>query len=439
MTMSVPPSRRAWALALLALVLPLTAVAAQARDPQHEAQALFDARASAATTAAMLRRDHQRTQEQAALILRAVGYAATPSVAALRREFPSSLSALYHALRVSGYGARETADAFADNFFTLDCLDPQGFPAPCGSFGGTFDAPVTGQVTWHPAPEGTVGAKLYIEASNLPPVFVRIGSVTLVEDKASASAVIVHLPAAPLTGDLKLVRKSDGVVGFLQKDYRVVAPAVPWASYATAATEGAIADMKQWLGGARITGGCVVNGALATAPAGSLSSGAGFAGAVRARLLGAGATTAVASAWESAFQASFLSYTSLVTVPALPLYPGLAAIAADKAPPTPNVPVPLAALASAGAVSMQAQPLGAAVTAALAGVSANDAQRGAAVSAFATAVGGRFNLALLQGLIVNLLGSGPVPGYAPPHAPVGAVAGGSCAGSGIVSMPSKVW
>lgn len=412
---------------------------AQSRDPVAEAQSFFDTRRTATTTAGMLKREHTRTLDQSAIILRSVGFTAQALVPALRSEFTPSLSAVYGSLKQAGFASRDVSDAFTANGIALDCIDPQGYAVPCGSFGGTSDAAVTGQVTWHPKPEGKVGDLLHIEASNLPPVFVRIGSITLTEVNSSGSAVIVRLPSAPLTGHLTLTRKNDGVTGLLQKDYRVVVPPLPWSAFATAAYEGAVADMKHWMAGARIVSGCVVNAPSASAPPGSFTSANGFKGELRAKLLAAGAPTSVADAWDAAFRAAFLTYTSSVTIPGLPLYPGLVVVNASKGGPVTATPTPLAAFVGVGAISMQAGALGPAVAAAVSPISTDDPARATAISTFAVLTGGRFNLMLTKAIVLNLMGSGPVPGYAPPGAPAGPVTGGTCSGTNIVSVAPDVW
>lgn len=422
----------------LALPAPL-ALTAQTRDPVKDAQAMFANRQSAAATAAMLRRDHARTLDQSASILRTVGFTVTTLVTALRTEFSATLSALHTSLIRAGFESGAVSDAFRSNGILLDCFDMRGTPVPCGGFGGTSDAPVTGQVSWHPKPEGQTGQQLYIEASNLPPVSVRIGSVTLQQENASSSAVVVRLPTYPLIGDLTLVRKSDGVSGLVQEDYRVVAPPLPWSGYASVAAAGAIADMKQWMQGARIAGGCTVNAPLAVGVPGSLSSATGSGGALRANLLAAGATSALADAWDLAFRTAFLNYTSLATIPSLPIFPGLVAVGAKEALPVGALPFPLAGMVSVGAVSMQSAALASSVSAAIANVSPNDPERAGATASFAAVVAGKFTLLLAKAMVMNLQGGGPVPGFAPPAVPVAPVIGGTCSGAAVVHVPPEVW
>jgi hypothetical protein len=411
---------------------------AQSRNPVAEAQSLFDARHSATNVAAVLKREYSRTITQSSTILRTVGFEAKAVVPALRAEYTPSLTALYTSMKEAGFTTRSIADAFASNRIALDCIDPQGYAIPCGHFGGTPDAAVTGQLTLSPDAEGITNGQLTITGSNIPAVTVRLGFTYLTQLKASSSALIFRLPSTPQTADLKIIRDSDGIAGLLRKDYRLVAPPLAWSSFTLPAIEGAVADMKRWMSGARLSG-CVVNGALATAFPGAFTSSTGFGGEVRARVLAAGAPTAVANAWDAAFQAAFTGYTSKVVIPSLPLYPTLSAVSASKADPVPNVATSLALFASVGALGMQPAGLAAAIAGPLASVSEEDPARTTAISIFASAVGAKFDAMLLEATVNNLLGGGPVPKYAPPVVPAAPVEGGSCAGSNIVTVPSSVF
>lgn len=429
-TCSPPASRTLLHLCLLAAPL---ALRAQTRDPVAEAQALFDARTPATTTAGTLKRDHARTITQTSTILRSVGYPATAVVPALRTEFTSSASTLYQALRVAGYDARSSAEAMTGNGFVLSCIDPQGYAVPCGGFGGSPDTPVMGQLTVHPSPEGETGQQLYITGSNIPPVFVMLGGAMLTELNASGSAVVVRLPSTAMTGNLTIRRKSDNVTGTLQQDYRVVAPPLNWSNWAQPAVTGAVEDMKRWLQGARVQAGCSIEGPLATLVAGAFTSATGYANTVRTRLTAAGAPAAIADAWDLAFRQAFDSYTSqVIAVPPLPLYPSFAAVMASKIGPTPNVPMALGAFTSLGGPQMLAPALGVRVKNALASISADVPARAQAADAFATAVSGHFAGLLLTALVVNLMGEGPVPLHKP--ASPGSVSGGTCKGTNIVLL-----
>lgn len=420
------------ALDLCVLAMPF-AGDAQTRDPVSEAKALFDARTPASTTAGTLKRDHARTITQTSTILRSVGYPANEVVPALRAAFTSSASTLYQALRVAGYDARSSGDAMSRDGFVLTCIDPQGYSVPCGGFGGSPDTPVTGQLTVHPSPEGETGQQLYITGSNIPPVFVMLGSTMLTELNASGAAVVVQLPSLAMTGHLTIRRKSDNVSGTLQQNYRVVAPPLKWANWFQPAITGAVEDMKRWLQGARVLSGCSIQGPLATLAAGSFTSATGYANAVRSRLSAAGAPTAIADAWDLAFRQAFDSYTTqVIAVPPLALYPSFSAVLAPKIGPVPNVPVALGAFTSLGGPQMLAPALGVRVKNALAPVSPDAPARAQAIDAFANAVSAQFASLLLTSHVANLMGEGPVPLYK--SGSPGPVSGGTCTGTNIVLL-----
>ena len=56
-----------------------------------------------------------------------------------------------------------------------------------------------------------------------------------------------------------------------------------------------------------------------------------------------------------------------------------------------------------------------------------------AVNGFATDIDGRFSLCMGGCQLMNVMGSGPVPSFAPPFIPVGPVVSGSCTGGHIPS------
>lgn len=111
-----------------------------------------------------------------------------------------------------------------------------------------------------------------------------------------------------------------------------------------------------------------------------------------------------------------------VKVTGLPWYPPLAAVPAPVAPPTPNTPVPLAAIGSAGASQMAAAQLEQLLIATHAEPGA--LHHKALFGAIAQAVGTTFAQWLTTTQVTNVLASGPVPTFAPPFVPAGPVLGG---------------
>lgn len=118
---------------------------------------------------------------------------------------------------------------------------------------------------------------------------------------------------------------------------------------------------------------------------------------------------------------SWLTYTAGIKVKGMPWYPAFAAMPSPVAPPTPNIPCPVIAISSAAqAVSknaMKPQMIG---------------QLGDPEAPFHKelfdAICDAFEKCHTtweaSTMVTNVLGTGPVPTFAPPYVPVGPVVGG---------------
>jgi hypothetical protein len=124
----------------------------------------------------------------------------------------------------------------------------------------------------------------------------------------------------------------------------------------------------------------------------------------------------------------FKDWQSKVTVPGLPWYPAFAAFPGPMAPPMPNVPTPLIACPSA-MMSAMATPssMKSEMDSALdGGIKDKDPEKHyeALHEAVATVISAGFMIWLPSQMVMNVLGKGPVPSFAPPYVPVGPVVGG---------------
>ena len=128
-------------------------------------------------------------------------------------------------------------------------------------------------------------------------------------------------------------------------------------------------------------------------------------------------TTAIANALGTAW----LPWQSSIKVPGLPWYPAFAAFPGPVAPPMPNIPVPLIALVSVDA-SLSPGALSGLMTANLGDPTALHAKDlfDAVSKAFHTV----FTMFKAMTMVTNVLGTGPIPTFAPPFVPVGPVMGG---------------
>ena len=123
------------------------------------------------------------------------------------------------------------------------------------------------------------------------------------------------------------------------------------------------------------------------------------------------------------FSDNFFLWQNGVTVPGLPWYPAFAAFPGPSAPPMPNVPMPLISCVSNRASRLVvASEVADAIRQAL---PANLSSETAFINRVAAglALGASTWLGVAQ--VMNVLGYGPVPSFAPPYVPVGPVVGGT--------------
>jgi hypothetical protein len=133
-------------------------------------------------------------------------------------------------------------------------------------------------------------------------------------------------------------------------------------------------------------------------------------------------TTAIATAIGN----GWLAWQSSIKVPGLPWYPAFAAFPAPVAPPMPNIPMPLVTL-----VSVDASLAPGALKGMMMGTFGDPTALHAAdlFDAVSQAFNTVFTMYKTTTIVKNVLGTGPIPTFAPPFVPVGPVLGG--VGSGL--------
>ncbi len=116
---------------------------------------------------------------------------------------------------------------------------------------------------------------------------------------------------------------------------------------------------------------------------------------------------------------TWLQYTATIKVPGMPWYPAFAAFPAPVAPPTPNVPCPVAALT-------QVPPNPALMKQQMVGQlgDPNAPFHAELFESICDAFDKMFKLWQTTTMVTNVLGTGPIPTFAPPYVPVGPVVGG---------------
>lgn len=131
----------------------------------------------------------------------------------------------------------------------------------------------------------------------------------------------------------------------------------------------------------------------------------------------------MANGIAEAFSDSFFLWQDAVTVPGLPWYPAFAAFPGPAAPPMPNIPMPLISCVSSRVSKLTlASELADAITQALPASLSGETDfinRVAAGLALAAATW------LPSAQVMQVLGYGPVPSFAPPYVPVGPVVMGT--------------
>lgn len=104
------------------------------------------------------------------------------------------------------------------------------------------------------------------------------------------------------------------------------------------------------------------------------------------------------------------------------MYPSFAAFPGPMAPPTPNVPLPLVALSSPGEAGLSASMLKTVMMSYLGDPTAQHAQD--LFDAIAKAFNTCFQTFKASTMVQNVMGTGPIPTFAPPFVPVGPVVAG---------------
>lgn len=172
-----------------------------------------------------------------------------------------------------------------------------------------------------------------------------------------------------------------------------------------------------------------INGALATGGPGCLS-GPGLFPLITAQLVGvAPADSPTAMAAAKGIATKFQQWQAGIMVPGLPWYPSFDRVPAPFAPTTPNLPTPVSMLPSPFLSGMvDPSLLQAAMSAAAQGTSAQSFKE------IASRVVVLFQTSILSAMVIKVMGSGPVPIFAPPFVPTGPVTNGTASsGPGAVA------
>ncbi len=126
--------------------------------------------------------------------------------------------------------------------------------------------------------------------------------------------------------------------------------------------------------------------------------------------------TSIAGAWKE--------WQDSVNILGLPWYPSFAAYPGPRAPPTPNVPMPLIALSARQTDIKSSELLAARIFRQFRGTQITPEARDA-INSFSKQFSSSFSIWLSSSMVQNVMGQGPVPAFAPPYVPVGSVVAGT--------------
>lgn len=191
-----------------------------------------------------------------------------------------------------------------------------------------------------------------------------------------------------------------------------------WPGCRQAATAGVARAVAKWQSQA-VLKNVVINGS--TAVGGSVT-GPALQPVIEQTMAEVGVPAAVAKAFAAPVSSAWSTWASSLRVPGLSWYPSFASFPGPVAPPAPNVPTPLMALGG-NASPLSAASLKASIRNAL-GDRGNDPKAAAAINEFADNFAAHFAQFRAGAMVTNVLGTGPVPTFAPPYVPVGPVVGG---------------
>ncbi|HYB98511.1 MAG TPA: hypothetical protein VEC57_05185 [Candidatus Limnocylindrales bacterium] len=218
--------------------------------------------------------------------------------------------------------------------------------------------------------------------------------------------------AALVTAVLPRVRQAHagGVAGGV--------PIETWRRWIDAALSGISQGVDEWTQAAQLTGG-VVNASNVFLKPGSLS-GPSFEQLVHTSMQNAGAPGDVAAAFSGVSWEAWRTWAASYYMAINKALPQFAAVAAGEAPDTPIKPRPLRRGIAPGRIGMTPDVLARALSEVLM-ERMDDPNAAIATEEFARVYSNGFAGWYRGATLVNVLGKGPVPSFAPPYVPVGPV------------------
>ena len=194
-----------------------------------------------------------------------------------------------------------------------------------------------------------------------------------------------------------------------------------WSELAWAATKNAVnTQWKLQVFFQNVT----INGPTAVGTPGCLK-GPDLGPLIRSYMLTNGAPEKVADIFANSVAGAWKAWQDSVMIPGLPWYPAFAAYPGPQAPPMPNVATPLIALVASRQVELTSvERLAARIFEQFRGTTVSPEARDA-IQHFSQLFSTRFLNWIVSAQVMNVMGQGPVPSFAPPVVPTGPVVAGS--------------
>jgi hypothetical protein len=207
---------------------------------------------------------------------------------------------------------------------------------------------------------------------------------------------------------------------------QVSTPATDWGRLLGAAKNSTSDGINRWAQQAQFIDGRVM---AVTASGGKIVSPINFENDIYAAMIAAAGPDPICRGVSSTLWSRFKDWFQGYTLPGLPWYPAFAAFPGPSAPPMPNVPSPLSAGFSIGMAGLNEISLATAIKQRIgaAGMGTNGADQ--FVTDYARWFTQKMGFWVGTAMWMNVMGSGPIPTFAPPYVPVGPVVGGTFKGN----------
>ncbi len=196
----------------------------------------------------------------------------------------------------------------------------------------------------------------------------------------------------------------------------------PWPVWCEKAMKATADAVSIWSLQVKIINGRI-DGPSASAPPGCMTSPL-LKNSIRNFMILRKVPKLIAVKFAEAISGQWSKWQSKVTIPGLPLYPAFAAFPGPVAPPTRGIPFPLSAFVSSGQIQLSGTKMKNALQASI-GSEADSPGVKRSLEKFSSEFAVRFLGWISKVKVVNLLGMGPVPTFAPPFHPSGPVMNGT--------------